>query len=140
MQQHLFVYGTLKRRSRHPMARRLAQAARWVGSARIAGRLYDLGRFPGLKESSESDCWVHGDVYDLGPHAEQTLREMDAYENAESPPPTPYERTLTMVTLDHGEAMQVWVYWYRGTISEDAFIASGSYETNCVGDNDHEQS
>jgi hypothetical protein len=28
-------------------------------------------------------------VYDLGDNAEQTLQEMDAYENAESPPPKP---------------------------------------------------
>jgi gamma-glutamylcyclotransferase (GGCT)/AIG2-like uncharacterized protein YtfP len=131
MQQHLFVYGTLKRRSRHPMARRLAQAAHWVGSARIAGRLYNLGRFPGLKEASATDCWVYGDVYDLGTNAEQTLREMDAYENAESPPPTPYERRLTTVMLEDGTAMQAWVYWYRGAVCEDAFIASGSYEGNC---------
>src|SRR5437867_9022844 len=84
----LFVYGTLKRRSRHPMARRLAQSARHVGAARIAGRLYDLGRFPGLKEPRSADDWVQGDVYDLGENAASVLREMDAYENAESPPPT----------------------------------------------------
>src|SRR6266436_5947534 len=99
MLNYLYVYGTLKRLSRHPMARRLAQSARHVGAARIAGRLYNLGRFPGLKESRSPADWVQGDVYDLGDNAEHTLREMDAYENAESPPPTPYERELATVTL-----------------------------------------
>jgi gamma-glutamylcyclotransferase (GGCT)/AIG2-like uncharacterized protein YtfP len=131
MAQYLFVYGTLKRRSRHPMARRLAQSARFVGAAKIAGRLYDLGRFPGLKEPlSASDC-VSGDVYELGDDAERTLQEMDAYENAESPPPAPYERRLATVTLDDGREWNVWVYWYRGIVSEEHFIASGSYEDNC---------
>ena len=131
MPTYLFVYGTLKRRSRHPMARRLAQAARHVGAARIAGRLYDLGRFPGLKEPGSPSDWVQGDVYDLGADGEQTLQEMDAYENAESPPPTPYERLLATVTLSDDSEMATWVYWYRGTVREEQFIASGSYEDNC---------
>jgi gamma-glutamylcyclotransferase (GGCT)/AIG2-like uncharacterized protein YtfP len=128
---YLFVYGTLKRRSRHPMARRLAETARHVGAAKIAGRLYDLGRFPGLKEPRSADDWVQGDVYDLGEKSAHVLQEMDAYENAESPPPTPYERLLATVLLDNGEALTVWAYWYRGVVNEKHFIASGSYEENC---------
>ena len=131
MTNYLFVYGTLRRRSRHPMAQRLAQAARHVGAARVAGRLYDLGRFPGLKEPRSPGDWVQGDVYDLGDNAARTLQEMDAYENAESPPPTPYVRELAAVTLDEGPVARVWLYWYRGDVREEQFIASGSYEQNC---------
>jgi gamma-glutamylcyclotransferase (GGCT)/AIG2-like uncharacterized protein YtfP len=130
MSNYLFVYGTLRRRSRHPMARRLAEAARHLGAARIAGRLYDLGRFPGLKEPRSADDSVQGDVYDLGENAEQTLRAMDAYENAESPPPTPYERARATVWVGDGP-LTVWVYWNRGEVREEQLIASGSYEQNC---------
>lgn len=131
MQQHLFVYGTLKRRSKHPMARRLAQSARWVGAARLAGRLYNLGHFPGMKQFQHAEDWVHGDVYDLGAGAEPTLIEMDTYENAESPPPAPYVRELATATLEDGSALEVWVYWYRGEVREVNYIPSGSYEENC---------
>ncbi len=131
MSNQLFVYGTLRRRSRHPMARRLAQAALHVGAARIAGRLYNLGRFPGLKGPRSPNDWVHGDVYNLGDNSEATLREMDAYENAESPPPTPYERQLATVRLEDGRVLTAWVYWYRGDVGEEHFIPSGSYEHNC---------
>jgi gamma-glutamylcyclotransferase (GGCT)/AIG2-like uncharacterized protein YtfP len=131
MSRYLFVYGTLKRRSRHPMARRLAASARHVGAAIIAGRLYDLGRFPGLKEPLAPNDWVQGDVYDLGENAEQTLQDMDAYENAESPPPTPYERQLAIVVLAEGKEMTTWVYWYHGDVNEEQFIESGSFEQNC---------
>ncbi len=131
MSNYLFVYGTLRRRSRHPMARHLVEAARHVGAAKIAGRLYDLGRFPGLKEPHTPEDWVQGDVYDLGDAAEHTLREMDAYENAESPPPTSYHRQLTPAFLNDGQPMNTWVYWYRGEVAEASFIASGSYEQNC---------
>lgn len=131
MTHYLFVYGTLKRRSRHPMARRLAHSARHVGAAKIAGRLFNLGRFPGLKEPRTPGDLVAGDVYDLGEDAGRVLREMDAYENAESPPPTPYERELATVQLDDGCEMTAWVYWYRGAVDERNWIASGSYEENC---------
>ena len=128
MATYLFVYGTLKRRSRHPMAGRVAQAARHVGAAKTAGRLYDLGRFPGLKEPRSPLDWVHGDVYEID---ERTLHEMDAYENVESPPPTPYQRQPAAVTLADGSEVTAWVYWYRGEVLEECFIASGSYEENC---------
>jgi gamma-glutamylcyclotransferase (GGCT)/AIG2-like uncharacterized protein YtfP len=131
MSNYLFVDGTLRRRSRHPMARRLAGAARHIGAATIAGRLYDLGRFPGLKAPRTSADWVQGDVYDLGENAELTLRAMDAYENAESPPPTPYDRQLTPARLIGGQPLNAWVYWYRGEVIESNLIASGSYEQNC---------
>jgi gamma-glutamylcyclotransferase (GGCT)/AIG2-like uncharacterized protein YtfP len=131
MSNFLFVYGTLRRRSRHPMARRLEASARHVGAATIAGRLYDLGRFPGLKGPRSPDDWVQGDVYDLGENAKPTLREMDAYENAESPPTTPYERELAAALLDDGRTLMVWVYWYRGEVREEQLIASGSFEQNC---------
>jgi gamma-glutamylcyclotransferase (GGCT)/AIG2-like uncharacterized protein YtfP len=131
MTTFLFVYGTLKRRSRHPMARRLAHAARFVGAAHIQGRLYNLGRFPGLKEPRSDGDIIHGDVYDLGENIDALLREMDAYENAESPPPTPYDRQLTAAALADGRTIQAWVYWYRGSVSESNYIASGSYEENC---------
>lgn len=129
--RYLFVYGTLKRRSRHPMAAHLAKSATFVGEATIAGRLYNLGRFPGLKEPRSFEDRVHGDVYDLGDNADAVLREMDAYENAESPPPTPYERELATVRLADGRELEVWVYWYRGEVDEANLIASGSFELNC---------
>jgi gamma-glutamylcyclotransferase (GGCT)/AIG2-like uncharacterized protein YtfP len=127
----LFVYGTLKRRSRHPMARRLADSARHVGAGTIAGRLFNLGRFPGLKPPRADSDRVYGDVYDLGAEAERLLKEMDAYENAESPPPTPYEREIAAVALDNGATVTAWVYWYRGDVREDQWLASGSFEYHC---------
>lgn len=128
--QYLFVYGTLKRRSRHPMARRLARIARYAGPGRIAGRLYNLGRFPGLKPPRSPDDWVEGDLYELGDDADAILREMDAYENAESPPPAPYDRTREPIRTDSVERL-AWVYWYRGEVDEAHYIASGVFEWNC---------
>lgn len=128
MSRFLFVYGTLRRRSRHPMARRLAELARHVGAAKIAGRLYDLGRYPGLQEPRSPDDWVQGDVYDLGDQAERVLREMDEYENVESPRPAFFDRQPATAILDDGSEFAVWVYWFRGEVKDVQRIASGSYE------------
>ena len=51
----LFVYGMLRRGSGHAMADFLAERSRFVGQARVRGRLYDLGRFPGMLAAEADD-------------------------------------------------------------------------------------
>ena len=126
----LFVYGTLKRRSRHPMARRLAERARCVGPAALAARLYNLGRFPGITPPAGPDDWVQGDLYDLGDDP-QTLHEMDVYEGVESPWPAFFDRQRARVRLPAGDEVEAWVYWFRGAVEESERIATGCYEVNC---------
>jgi gamma-glutamylcyclotransferase (GGCT)/AIG2-like uncharacterized protein YtfP len=130
MTTHLFVYGTLLRRSRHPMSGFLAARARYVGAAKVRGRLYDLGRYPGMLEPATDADWVHGDIYHLG-DGTTTLAELDAYELAESPLPAYFERQLASATLANGTSVPAWVWWYRGEVSESQRIASGRYEQNC---------
>jgi gamma-glutamylcyclotransferase (GGCT)/AIG2-like uncharacterized protein YtfP len=130
MTTHLFVYGTLLRRSRHPMSRFLAERARYVGAAKVRGRLYDLGRYPGMLEPATDADWVHGDLVDLG-EGTTTLAELDAYELAESPLPAYFDRQLAAATLANATSVPAWVWWYRGEVSESQRIASGRYEQNC---------
>jgi gamma-glutamylcyclotransferase (GGCT)/AIG2-like uncharacterized protein YtfP len=127
---NLFVYGTLLRRSRHPMARFLAERARHVGAAKVRGRLYDLGRYPGMCAAMTDADWVHGDLYDLG-EGTTTLAELDAYELAESPLPARFDRDVAEATLDDGTRVNAWVWWYRGDVEERLRIVSGRYAKNC---------
>src|SRR5690348_1815592 len=106
----LFVYGTLRRLSRHPMARFLAEQARFLGGGTVAGRLYNLGRYPGMTPAASAADRVAGDVYQLA--GEQTLQELDQYENAESPLPSYFERGSAEVTLTDGRQVQAMVYWF----------------------------
>jgi gamma-glutamylcyclotransferase (GGCT)/AIG2-like uncharacterized protein YtfP len=122
----LFVYGTLRRASPHPMARRLAERARFVAAAQIAGRLYNLGRYPGLVDAAAPDDVVQGDVYDLGDDAE-LLAELDRYENGESPRPAYFDRQTARVTLEDGTECAAQVYWFRGNVAEDMWIESGCW-------------
>jgi gamma-glutamylcyclotransferase (GGCT)/AIG2-like uncharacterized protein YtfP len=124
----LFVYGTLRRSQGHPLAGFLADRADWVGLGHVAGRLYDLGSYPGLIEPRTEADWVTGDVYELRQAAE-TLALPDRYEGCgpEDDPPHLYERCQTMVHLAAGEPRTCWVYLYRGPVREEGRIVSGDY-------------
>lgn len=123
----LFVYGTLLQRSPHPMARFLAERGTLLGEAKIAGQLYDLGRYPGLIEKAAAGDWVYGDLYDLGEQAAETIAELDRYENAESPQPAFFDRQLAQVVGEDGTERQTWVYWFRGEVHAAHRIQSGKY-------------
>ncbi|MBX9680823.1 MAG: gamma-glutamylcyclotransferase [Gemmataceae bacterium] len=122
----LFVYGTLKRCSPHPMAQFLAQRGRFLGEARMPGRLFDLGRYPGMQPAQSAEEWVYGDLYDLS-HDPAAWAELDAYENVESPRPSFFERALETVTDAEGHAAEAHVYWFVGDVSHAKRIDSGRY-------------
>ena len=48
MSELLFVYGTLMRGSRHPMARELEAHATYLDDASYRGRLYRISTYPGI--------------------------------------------------------------------------------------------
>lgn len=76
MNKHLlFVYGTLRRGGVNALPARFP-GARFVGEARVGGRLYDLGEYPGLLVE-EGGAPVVGEVYEVDDDA---LKELDAYE------------------------------------------------------------
>jgi gamma-glutamylcyclotransferase (GGCT)/AIG2-like uncharacterized protein YtfP len=125
---YLFVYGTLRRASTHPMARFLAERATYLGKARAPGRLYDLGRYPGMTESEVDGEWVQGEVYRLhepGP----TLAALDEYEGVAPRDglASLFERRVVAVTPDTSECVTAWAYYYRGEPAEACLIPSGEY-------------
>ncbi len=70
MMPHVFVYGTLRRGGRNDIAR-YRPAPVWVGRARIAGTLHDLGAYPGAVLGGAG--WVTGEVYVVEPAVEAAL-------------------------------------------------------------------
>jgi gamma-glutamylcyclotransferase (GGCT)/AIG2-like uncharacterized protein YtfP len=127
MTPHIFVYGTLLSSARHPMGARLAREARLLGEATIRGRLYSLGRYPGLVESADPADVVHGELYALnGPAA--TLAWLDAYEGISSNAArNEYERCERVARLASGTNVTAWVYLYRAPVTGRAAIAGGRW-------------
>jgi gamma-glutamylcyclotransferase (GGCT)/AIG2-like uncharacterized protein YtfP len=117
MHAHLFVYGTLLAVAGHPMGARLRDEARLIGPATICGRLYRLGRFPGLVVAEDPQCLVHGELYALNAPA-VALRWLDTFEGIvpQRPALSPYMRVERPVRINSGATVHAWVYLYRRSV------------------------
>lgn len=109
----LFVYGTLRRGSRHPLARYLAENAEWLGFADFRGVLYDIGSYPGAVPSGDPAHRLRGEVYRLKDPA-TILPLLDRYEEfgEEFPEPNEFIRSLQSVRFK-GRALTAWIYLYN---------------------------
>ncbi len=125
---YLFVYGTLMRASSHPMARRLRAASRFVAQGSMPGRLYSLGRFPGIVEDPSGRSRVFGDVLQLV-NPSRDFIWLDEYEGCgpDFPEPQIYKRKRLPVTLDSGRELCAWVYIYNWTVNRARMIPGGRF-------------
>lgn len=113
----LFVYGTLMRGL--SLHRLLEGRAEYVGLARVAGRLFDLGPYPAAVRDPSGE--VTGEVYRIAGPALWT-----ALDSAEGPQ---YHREeVTVRIADGGEAV-AFIYWYRGPL-RGAPIPDGDYRAH----------
>jgi gamma-glutamylcyclotransferase (GGCT)/AIG2-like uncharacterized protein YtfP len=125
----LFVYGTLRRDPAHEMFQLLARTARFVSEARVAGRLYDLGTYPGMT-LSPNDTYVKGELYDVHPdHWQNAIEQLDAYEACRDADPQPHEyrRELVRAELPSGKAVRAWAYVLNRPVLGFREIPSGDY-------------
>ena len=131
MNDRLFAYGTLRQDvANSKFQRLLGGSARLVARGRTAGRLFDLGSYPGfvLDTSEGTTRWVRGEVYALS-DPEETLARLDAYEGCglDDPEPRPYERRSRAIVLDDGSSVRAWVYCYKLAVDLEKEIPSGDY-------------
>lgn len=117
MPDHLFVYGTLRAESAHPMAHRLRVGAKHIGKGSAPGLLYDFGSWPGAIFSPEERYRVIGSVFALSPNP-RLLTDLDKYEGVV---PTAEEREfpeseglfhriMIEVHLQRGGSVEAWTY------------------------------
>lgn len=112
----LFVYGSLRGKSTHPMARALAAGADYLGQAWVQGILYRISWYPGLVPGDDPLRLVPGDLYCL--HSpEKLLPLLDEYEECTPrfPEPHEYRRAVMMVRHD-GQDRAAWAYIYNRPI------------------------
>jgi gamma-glutamylcyclotransferase (GGCT)/AIG2-like uncharacterized protein YtfP len=120
--EHIFVYGTLRHESPHPMARRLRAQARLVGKGSVPGRLYDMGWYPaGIHDAGERRRIV-GDVYGLKRDS-RLLAELDTYEAIG----VYYKRVPVTVKLATGGTVQAWAYLFFAESPRVGLIESGDF-------------
>lgn len=112
--RHLFVYGTLKR-GRSPQAERLAATCDWMGEAKLAGRLIDLGSYPALLPAASPEDFVHGELWRLPEDpeaADEVLDFTDRYEGCHPDDPEPHEYCRIVCTALDFEGVRTWCWTY----------------------------
>ncbi len=114
MPDHLFVYGTLRAGSAHPMAHRLRVGAKHLGRGSTPGLLYDFGDHPGAVFDPGARYLVIGDVFELraGP---RLLADLDRYEGFSGANNDMFRRVAVEVALDKGGQLEAWAYCLRET-------------------------
>ena len=115
METYLFVYGTLRRGSDNKFARLLSERGQFLCEARVSGRLYDLGRYPGARRSDQPGESILGEVFQLD-EPDDILAALDEYEGAE------FERAMVSIP----GMTDCWIYWFAGPAAGE-IIASGDW-------------
>lgn len=128
VEQRVFVYGTLRRGWSHPMAKFLADRARFLGEGTVRGTLVNLGSYPGLSIPGETA--VRGDLYEFpAESASDGIARLDAYEGCSPGDPLPHEyRKATVdVLLADGTTRPASVYLLNSSPAPFETIDSGDY-------------
>lgn len=123
----LFVYGTLRRDSKHPMHQLLADHGVFVCYASGAGTLYELDGYPGMVEPAQPQDRVQGEIWRLHDFA-GAIALLDQYEECSPDADTPglYSRLMGEFTAA-GKPLSAWYYRYNGSVAGREAIASGDY-------------
>ncbi len=114
----LFTYGTLMRGFR--LHRLLGDRADFLGRGQVAGRIVDLGSYPGAVADSVGT--LHGEVYRI---ADPAL--WAALDSAEGPQ---YHRREVTVRRVDGHELAACIYWYIGPLDRGVPIPGGDYRAH----------
>lgn len=127
MTNYLFVYGTLMADRAPAEIAHAVRKLRLAGDGWTAGRLYDLGDYPGAIFNSGSSK-VIGQVYELA-GGMNLLRKLDKYEEFDErhPEKSLFVRKKRRVWLDDGRRLLAWIYEYNRDPSHGVFIPHGDY-------------
>lgn len=122
----LFVYGTLMKEHGEDWQRKVG--ARFVGSGRITGKLYDLGGFPGAVISADHRHHIRGEVYKLD-DVNLAFEILDEYEEFKPSKPARslFVRKRIPVRMDDGKSKEAWVYVYNRSVKRSHLIHGGDY-------------
>ena len=129
MNDLLFVYGTLMQEFNSEITKVLRNNSKLVGEGWIAGRLFDIGSYPGLIYHPQSAQQVRGEIYKMY-LPEQLLPLLDHYEmiDPNHPNENEYRRDLVTVKSQH-EVLNCWTYIFQLSPAPFPEISSGDYRS-----------
>lgn len=123
----LFVYGSLRSGFHSPAYEYISRYFTFVSTARVRGKLFDLGTYPaGIK--SNDNKFIVGELYKIINLEEfaWAIGQLDDYEGVSVEPDEVqlYRRELTEVYYNNS-ITHAWIYWYNGDVSGKPLIESG---------------
>ena len=127
MSELVFLYGTLipgqEPAEMTPAVRKL----RRIGPARVKGRLYDFGEYPGAILDDSSDSSISGQVFEVPD--KDLLTSLDDYErfDPEDRAGSLFVRVKRPVTLADGRKLECWIYVFDRDPGGAPIVASGDY-------------
>ena len=125
----LFVYGSLRSGSPHPVQSYIKLYFVLVGTATVRGKLYDMGDYPAAIPAEEND-FITGELYRIRRKEEffLVMDMLDEYEGMHvEPGEIPlFRRETVNVSIDKMTTV-AWIYWYNRDVGEGKLIVSGDY-------------
>ncbi|MGZ3777464.1 MAG: gamma-glutamylcyclotransferase family protein [Mucilaginibacter sp.] len=126
MNDKLFVYGTLLDEY-NKYGIYLRDNSRFFATAKIHGKLYDIGEYPGAVLLTEGTDYIYGTILELdNPH--EVLALVDMYEGFgdDQPQPNEFVRLLAQVETEAG-TFDCWIYLYNLPVNGLIAIKDGRY-------------
>ena len=126
MNDLIFVYGTLLD-AENKYGLYLRDNSKFFSSAKLKGKLFDLGDYPGVVLYPDGADWVHGVLLQMDDPA-TVLDVLDIYEGfgKDQPQPNEFVRVLAEAATESGIII-CWVYVYNLPLNNFRQITSGNY-------------
>jgi gamma-glutamylcyclotransferase (GGCT)/AIG2-like uncharacterized protein YtfP len=123
----VFFYGTLMTPFNRPGRQRVESKMSFVGRGRIHAALFDLGIYPAAIPATDNSI-VWGEVYEMLDSGTvlAALDEIEGYRSS-GPESSLYTRVLVDVTLENGQVLSAWAYFYNAPLGRAERIESGDY-------------
>ena len=126
-EEFLFVYGTLRKDFGNELHKLITRNSEFIGMATYQGKMYNIGEYPGIVPSEDSNSKVVGELYKLS-NSVRLIRILDEYEEyyPENEAESVFVRNAITVTID-GTTYESYSYLYNRSTEGLAEITSGDF-------------
>lgn len=124
----LFVYGTLMKGFRNPVARHLHSTQHFLGEAYFPGLIFKVSFYPGAVYLPESETKVFGHLFKITQNKKQLLQKLDEYEGigTQLEQPDEFRRDVVPVFFN-GETIHAYTYLFNTSYNQYPVLTSGRF-------------